>query len=376
MWNLTKMLASRHQVDLLSFYEPNISPQEVAASLQMLRQHCNLVRAVARKPFSLRPSLADRTIHVEQFDCPEMREALLDMVDQRGYDIVQFDKTEMGQYALLRPASVQVLVEHVVFYHAYRRQFLVRGRASVSHLIDYLKLRRYELDICRSFDGVITMSGVDARFLRHRLPSHPCIAEIPNGVDTDHYFYAPSMPENHDLLFIGSFDHSPNVEGLRFFLREVFPLVKSSVPDARLFIVGPGPYHTVGEVASEPSAIATGLVEDTRPHLHGCSVFVAPILAGSGTRLKILEAMSAGIPVVSTSVGIEGIDALGESHLLVADTPRAFADSVVRLLHSPKLREQLRSNARSLVESSYEWQTIGERLEGVYRRLLQARNSQ
>jgi len=374
MWNILKVLATRNRVDVLSFAEPSLSPDQVADSVKALGQYCDRVRIVARRP-SYRPGPLDRTVHVEQFDCPEMREALLEMVETAEYDVIQLDKTELGQYLIPGPAPVQILSEHVIFYHAYRRQFLSRGRPSASRLIEYLKLRHYELQACRRFDCVVTMSAVDAHFLQSRLRSHPAIVSSPNGVDTDYYSLPPTRATGNDILFIGNYDHSPNVDGLRFFLKEIFPRVEAAVADVRLFIVGPGPFHLLPEVAAEPQAIATGLVDDTRPYMADCSVFVAPILAGSGTRLKILEAMAAGIPVVTTTVGVEGIEAVDGEHVLIADSERDFADCTVRLLRDIELRERLRVRARALVESRYDWREIGGRLEERWRRLLDVRSA-
>ena len=370
MWNELKVLAARHQVDILSFHEPDMDPGQLRVAIARMEELGNRVRVVARRPLPTAPDLLERIVHMEMFDCPEMHEALLDMVDSCRYDAILYHKTEMGFYALPRPAPMQILVEHIVFHLAYRRQFLRRGRSWFPRTIEYLGLRRHELDRCRSFDCVLTMSATDARFLRARLPSHPCILESPNGVDTGYYRFNPDRPRGNDLLFIGSFDHSPNVDGIRFFLSTVYPLVKAAIPDVRLFIVGPGPYGSLPEVAAESSAIATGLVEDIRPFMQQCAVFVAPILAGSGTRLKILEAMSAGIPVVSTTVGAEGIEAVAGTHLLIADNPPEFAASVLRLLQEDDLRRRVQINARALVETRYDWQIIGAGLESVLYRLL------
>ncbi len=371
MSNLLRVLAARHEVDLVSFHELNMSPDEVQASAARLREHCEVVRVVPRRPMSLCPRPFDRSIHIEQFDCQEMRETLLDMVDAGHYDLIQFDKTEMGQYALPEPAPAQVLVEHVLFYHAYRRQFLVPGRVSLARCIEYLKLRRYELATCRRFDGIVTMSGVDTAFLRTRLPSHRGIVDIPNGVDTEYYRFEPTDPGGRDILFIGNFDHSPNVDGIRYFLEQVFPKLKQRLPDLRLFIVGPGPYDSLQEVRSQPDVIATGFVEDTRPYLRGCVALIAPILAGSGTRLKILEAMSAGTAVVSTAVGVEGIDGVSGVHFLTADTPVAFANAVTGLIGNPSLRQGLRLKARRLIEDRYDWGIVGKRQEEFFLDLIE-----
>lgn len=373
MWNEMKTLAARHCVDVLSFAEPCLDSAAVATSVDQMKRFCRRVHVVVRKPVATYTTPFDRTIHYEMFDCYEMREALLDMVEDGSYDLVQFHKTELGQYLLPKPAPLQLLVEHVIFYRAYRRQFVDWRKPKLHRLIEYLKLRHHELEWCRKFDAVLTMSKVDAEFLRRRLPSHRWILEGPNGVSTEHFRFSPVPAECRDLLFIGNFDHSPNVDGVRFFLREVYPSLKVTIPSVRLFIVGPGRYDTLEEVAAEPSVVPTGLVEDTRPYMERCSVFVAPILAGSGTRVKILEAMAAGIPVVSTTVGAEGIEAVHGEHILLADDPKLFAESVARLQQDQALRERLRINARALVETKYRWQVIGERLESIYRELLRAR---
>ncbi|HZK66015.1 MAG TPA: glycosyltransferase family 4 protein, partial [Chloroflexota bacterium] len=367
MWNLLKQLSARHEVDLLSFVEPGMPEKELADAIAAMRPYCGEIRTVARRPFDDGPSPLDRSVHVEMFDCPQMREALAEMVERSGYDVIQYDKTEMGQYLLPGPAPTQLLVEHVVFYHAYRRQFFRGIKTPLSRLVEYLKLRRYELEVCRQADGIITMSDVDSRFLRSQLPDHPWIGDVPNGVDTGYYQYGAAMPRNHDLLFIGNYYHSPNVDGVRFFLRKVFPDIKRSVPDARLVIVGPGPYHTLPEVVGETNVVCTGLVPDTRTYMGECSVLVAPILAGSGTRLKLLEAMSAGIPVVSTSLGAEGLGAVPGTHFLAADTASDFARGVVELMDTPDARDSLRRNARKLVEERFDWAVAGHRLEEAYR---------
>ncbi|HEX2986697.1 MAG TPA: glycosyltransferase, partial [Chloroflexota bacterium] len=374
MWNVLKVLAERNRVDVLSFYETHLSKDEVDASVREMERYCGEVRVVPRRP-DYRPSLLDRTVHVEQFDCPAMREALREMVERNGYDVIQVDKTEMAQYALPRPAPVQLLIEHIIFYHAYRRQFLTRDRVSLHRLIEYFKLRRFELRACRDFDGIVTMSQVDADFLRSRLPDHRCIVDSPNGVDLSHYRYIHEPAKNHDLLFVGNYDHSPNVDGIRFFLKEIFPVIKAEVPDVGLWIVGPGRYDALPEVAAEPQAVTTGFVDDTWPYMARCSVLVAPILAGSGTRLKILEAMASGIPVVTTAIGIEGIRAKNGVHAMIADDGHGFAQSVVTLLHSREMRETLRSSARQLMEGRYDWRSIGLRLEDSCRQLMRDRGS-
>lgn len=375
MWNVLRTLAKRHRVSVLSFVEPTQPLDEVEDGVQHVGALCDEVRVVVRRPLLHGSSQVDRTVHIEMFDCSEMREVLLDMVSSRQYDVVQFHKTEMGQYVIPEAASVQLLVEHVVFYLAYRRQFLKWGRSLPSRLSEYLRLRHHELGLCRRFDGVLTMGPVDAAFLRRRLPGHSGIFDGPNGVDTEFYQFSEAPSDSHDILFVGNFDHSPNVDGVRFFLNQVFPMVVAADPDARLIIVGPGDYNSLPEVASNPRVVATGRVEDTRPYLRQCAVFAAPILAGAGTRVKILEAMSAGIPVVSTTLGAEGIDVVSGEQLILADDPHSFSRGLLQLLADRERRQSMRASARSLVERQYSWDVVGDRLESIYAELLARKSS-
>lgn len=373
MWNVLRTLSTRHEVNLLAFHEVGQPAAELDEVASQIGKYARQVRLVPRQPAPYGPDLFGRLIHLEMFECAEMRAALQEMTGASRYEVVQFHKLEMARYARSKPAPIQVLVEHIIFHRAYQREFLRWSRAWPARLIEFLGLRRYELKACDQFDAVLAMSEDDARYLRRRLPSHPCIVEGPNGVDSDFYQPTERTSEASDILFVGNFEHSPNVDGVRFFLREVYPVVTSAMPDARLLVVGPGHWESLPEVASDPRIVVTGRVEDTRPYLAKSAVFVAPIRAGSGTRVKILEAMAAGTPVVSTTVGIEGIEAIPGKHALVADRPRDFAAAVIRLLREPHLRDEMSVSARSLVDERYSWQVVGERLDAIYRDLIAAK---
>ncbi len=167
---------------------------------------------------------------------------------------------------------------------------------------------------------------------------------------------------------MGSHRHTPNQEGIRYFLREVFPIIQSDMPQARLTVVGDGPWASMLEIKDNPAVTATGFVADTRPHFARCAVSVAPILSGAGTRIKILDSLAAGIPIVATTIGAEGIAARHGEEILIADTPAEFAAAVLRLLHDPALAEKLRRNGRRLAEQTYDWRAIAARLEQIYER--------
>lgn len=185
---------------------------------------------------------------------------------------------------------------------------------------------------------------------------------IPNGVDTTEKKFDPESGKNTlcNLLFCGTLDYGPNTEGLLWFHSKIFPLVKAQLPQVKLTVVGKmhreGPYE---ELKSDASVNFEGFVEDVAPYYRQSSLLIVPLLKGSGTRLKILEAMSMGNPVVSTAIGAEGIEAKPGKHYMLADTEEAFARAIVQLLQDSSLFEAMRKEARKLVEKKYDWNSIG-----------------
>jgi glycosyltransferase involved in cell wall biosynthesis len=183
---------------------------------------------------------------------------------------------------------------------------------------------------------------------------------VPNGVDVDAFPWAP-VAEGHTIVFTGSLDYLPNVDGLAWFCGDVLPAIRARVPDATLDIVGRNPVDDVVALSRLPGVMLHRDVASVVPHLHQARVAVVPLRLGSGTRLKALEAMAAGVALVGTAVGLEGLAIGSGRHALVADSPEAFADSAVRLLTNDGDASELAAAARRLVEERYRWDVIGER---------------
>ncbi len=194
---------------------------------------------------------------------------------------------------------------------------------------------------------------------------------IPNGVDTEKYQPLPLPPENAppSLMFIGSMEYPPCVDAVLYFCSEILPLIRHAINAMELWIVGGEPRPEVLKL--DGSAVhVTGRVEDVVPYYQQSTVCVVPLRAGGGTRLKILEAMALGRPVVSTTIGCEGLDVVDGEHLLIADTPEQFAEKTLRLLRDRQLYQHIAANGRRLVESRYGWDKIAERLMDVYQQMV------
>jgi len=168
------------------------------------------------------------------------------------------------------------------------------------------------------------------------------------------------------LVFTGKMDFRPNIDAVLWFSQSVLPRLWERVPEAHFYVVGQSPSPRLDPLRAEPRITITGRVEDTRPYIAGAAVYVVPLRVGGGTRLKVLEAMALGRPLVSTTLGVEGLGTAHGQELLLADEPEAFAQAIAGLLHDEGRRQALGRAARAFVERGYGWEAIGPRLESVY----------
>jgi len=233
-----------------------------------------------------------------------------------------------------------------------------------------MKFLREEMQVCKMQDALLVTSARDKEILNAEVPQVPKFV-IPNGVDMMYFRPSHLVPEPASLVFTGLMSYIPNHDGMLYFLDKIFPLVLREVPHARVYIVGGQPRRKLVKRASH-NVVVTGYVEDVRPYVWRSSVFVVPLRMGGGTRLKIFEAMAMKKPVVTTSIGCEGIDVRNGESALIADEPQAFAQAIVQLIQSADLRQRLIENGYELVKSEYEWSVIGQRVGEVYQSLLPA----
>jgi polysaccharide biosynthesis protein PslH len=221
------------------------------------------------------------------------------------------------------------------------------------------RMRRLEGEECRRFDHVVAVSAGDAAIFRTQYGA-PSVSDIPTGVDLEYFSpRAPRPKDNPELIFVGSMDWLPNEDGVCWFSEHVLGRVRQLVPNVRFTIVGRSPGSAVRKLAElDPGIEVTGTVPDVRPYLERGAVFVVPLRIGGGTRLKIYEAMAMGIPMVSTSIGAEGLPVRTGEHLLIADEPEEQASAIVRLLQKPQVAFELASNALVLVQGHGSWESV------------------
>jgi sugar transferase (PEP-CTERM/EpsH1 system associated) len=221
-------------------------------------------------------------------------------------------------------------------------------------------------------DHVLTVSDTDRDvFARTIEPAK--ITVIPTGVDLDFFQPAAGKEQPNTLVFTGSMDYMPNEDGICYFVEQILPRVRVHIPNVALLVVGRRPSARLLKLATmTPGLEVTGAVEDIRPYVQRGSVYVVPLRVGSGTRLKIFEAMAMGKAVISTSVGAEGLPVRSEQDILIADTPEAFANAVVRLLADRNLRDELGRAARDLVVQKHSWASVAQHFELTLETLVSA----
>jgi glycosyltransferase involved in cell wall biosynthesis len=244
------------------------------------------------------------------------------------------------------------------------------------------KMRRFEGDTLRRFDSVIAVSGRDGKALTALYDLRP-VEVIDTGVDLAFYGFAPAeaaasvAPAGGTVVFTGAMDWRANIDGIAFLMDEVWPLVVRARPEANAVIVGRNPPAELVDRAKQ-RALAwqfTGFVDDIRPYVAEGHVYVIPLRVGSGTRIKAFEAMAMGRPVVSTTIGVEGLDVTPGEHYLAADTAEDFAAAILRLLDDPALRERLAQAARARVEARFSWSHVARQFEAICLRALDARRT-
>ena len=228
--------------------------------------------------------------------------------------------------------------------------------------VSWQKAHQYETRLFRRFQVCTVVSPVELDYVTEMVSaSNGRVEVMPNGVDCQHNRLGLAQAVPKTLVFNGALTYSANYDAMQYFLTEIYPLIQKQVPDLTLTITGSTTGVNLAGLRLDESVHLSGYVDDVRPLVASAWACVVPIRLGGGTRLKILEAMALGTPVVATSKGAEGLDGVDGEHILLADDPVEFADRTLQLLRDPALHQRLVTNARRLVEQHYDWVQIGQR---------------
>jgi glycosyltransferase involved in cell wall biosynthesis len=381
--------AAGHEVHLLSF----ASPETLIANRAALDEFCASVEIISPPVRKLSRRLRDLVLTQmadmqRRADSPLYTAKLEQLLTQQHYDLIQIESLEMAAYL----STIQrVSPKTPVIYDSFNAEFALQRtiyeaeRGSLRHLpgaiyslMQWRRLTRFEGQTCRLVTHVIAVSEEDAKAF-HDLVPHVPVSVVPNGIDADAYAQSDSSLDlgPSALVFTGSMSYRPNVDAALWFTDSVLDNVRAHIPEAKFFIVGSSPHPRLDMLRERPDVEITGWVPNVDPFLHAAAVYVVPLRMGSGTRLKLLQAMAAGRAVVSTTIGAMGLTVRDGVELRLADTAERFAQAIIELLKDPAQRRALGTAGAIYVKTNYDWSVIVPRLLAVYDQIMaEARRKQ
>ena len=384
-WNVLRYLAGKgHRISLATY----VRSDEVQY-LPMLESLCEHVYPVPLRRsrvedvgYWLKSQWTRQPFLIERDNRQAMHAVVKSILARGDVDLIEADQLSMAQFALAAKGNKS---SPPILFDSHNATFRILERSLQNYppllriplKIEHQRLQQYEAELVHRFDHTLTVTELDRQiFLKNsHLPADdPRISAIPIAVDTTQLTPVLSSPDSINILTLGTLTYPPNAEGIRWFLRDVFPLVRQANSKASLTIIGrnPPPDFFQSAAVYGSGVEITGYVDDLTPYLEKAALIVVPLLAGSGMRVRILEAFSRGLPVVTTPIGLEGIQAIQGRHVLVETEPAAFAGAVNQLLADSDLRQNIAKNARSLVETHYDWQVVLRAMDTVYAQIFAA----
>jgi glycosyltransferase involved in cell wall biosynthesis len=313
---------------------------------------------------------------IQKYRSPDMKRAIERECAARDYDLVVCDFLTPAINYTHTPARPAVLFQHNVESAIWRRHYETQTNPVKRAFFysQWQKMERYERSACRAFDAVIAVSRADRDQMRDDYGVSE-VYDVPTGVDTEYFRPLGSRPEPYNLVFTGSMDWIPNEDAIIHFAEKILPQIARRLPLVTLTVVGRNPSRRLKAIAEANSRIKiTGRVDDVRPFIAAASVYVVPMRVGGGTRLKIYEAMAMAKPVLSTTVGAEGLPVADGRELLIADEPGDFAEAAIRLLSDPQLANGIGRQARSTVCAKFGWERAADRFMEICGEIVDKRH--
>ncbi len=380
VFNLIKQLSRKHDIALLSFSRDGKVTEE---RLEAMQEYCFRVQTVPLAPFkpgSLRSILGFFSTRPRSFVDTyslQMRKLAQQAKQALDFSAVIASQIITAPYAVALDRDTPRIFEEVeltTFQEKYTHQSHPGYR--MRYGLMWWKTKQFTTRMLGQFDGCTVVSQQERANVLSIAPNCRNVAMVPNGVDLDWYKGDFGTPRPSTLVFPGALTYDANFDAMEFFLYEVFPLVKTHYPEVKLRITGKKEGVPIEQLPLNDSVILTGYLADIRPTVAQSWACVVPLRVGGGTRLKVLEAMALGTPVISTSKGAEGLDVTPNKDILIADEPTEFAQAVIRLLDDPTLRTKLSANARSLLRERYGWGQITKKLDQLLHQVVSRQGHQ
>lgn len=366
-YNLLKNLKDQHEITLISF----IRDDNEKIHVPELKKFCRGIYTFKKlKPFSvtniLKSGFTSYPALMTMYLSNNVKRKIAEILRREKFDLIHAETFYVMSNI---PSSVkipQILVEQTIEYKVYQSFVSGIGFPPLKKLlsIDVVKIKKWETHYWQKADKVIAMSEKDAQVVEREIKNKD-VEVVPNGVDTESFFKIQKMHKDQKkILFLGNFKWIQNKEAVVYLRDKIWPLILEKCPAACLWIVGKNPSKEILEMASENIKVES--VDDIKDAFSRADVLLAPMLSGGGTRYKVLEAMASATPVVSTALGVEGLDVENNKHVYVGETPQELAELTVRILNDPGVADGVVGSAKDLIAREYNWQKIAAKLNSIY----------
>jgi glycosyltransferase involved in cell wall biosynthesis len=361
IYNLLKSLGSCHSIELISFVRDGeqVDPRGIIDFCSSI-QTINWVEFQPKRLKALSGFLADLPRSVYDTYSREMGIAVLQSIQTRTPDLVIASQLGTAPYAqkIRRAPTILEEIEIGSIWESWAKADTTLSR--IRHGLTWFKTRRYINNLLQQFTACTVVSSYEKSILDQTLPDKRNIHVLPNGVDLEQFQPDSEQPVANTLIYNGALTYSANFDAMKFFLEQISSQVKAQIPDVSLSITGSHHGVDLSGLSIDKTVKLTGFLPDIRPAVASAWACVVPLRLGGGTRLKILEAMALGTPVISTNKGAEGLEVTPEKNILIADDPAEFARHTIRLMQDSDLRSRLSISGRKLVEAKYGWDEIGD----------------
>ena len=391
-WHVLRHLAkSGAEITLVTF----IRSDEVEF-LDAVKQICHQVYTVPIERnrlkdllFFIKSLISGKPFLIERDHLKSMDNKLKEVLEHNSFDFIHADQLTMAQFALTaRQYFLDRFPEQKdkppkLIFDAHNATWTIMDR--MQHQVPFFlrpfvwlernKIKNYEGKLVNDFDATLAVTEIDRQSLLeavgHSSNSIQKINVIPIAVDTRQLPPLETPASGNRLVALGTLHYPPNADGIRWFMQHVFPIILQELPDCTLTVIGKNPPDDFFEIADrfQNSITITGYVDNLEPYLEQSNIMVVPVLAGGGMRVRILEAFSRRIAVVTTTIGLEGIEAVPGQDVMIGDTSVQFAKAVIELLTDPPLLTSIATNGRDLVERKYDWQIVFQLLDNIYRQI-------
>ena len=370
IYHLIKELGNKYDIDLISFDSNKYSIKELE---MCLNEHHSIeipeyLDFMNQLKYTVKNMLSYNNISTRSFLNYYYHKDMSKLIHEKATEDIDLVITDMPMAFYAKNLEIPKIVYAFdavsnYNYNMYKKSDSVLSKAY--WYLNYLKIHRYE-KVYNSFDYCVLVNNKDKQLLKRDIDIP--LEVIANGVDTK-FFTNKSKEDEVKLVFLGDMSTPPNNDAVRYFVENIYPEVLKEI-SVNFYIVGRNPSNYIQKLSENPNITITGSVDDVRTYLTKGSIFITPMVSGTGIKNKILEAMSMELAVVSTSIGISGIKAANNIHYLLADTPEDFKKKIIKLISDKKLREDMGSNARLFVEKNYSWKVSMQKFDDIINKLI------